>query len=158
ADDVIGTLATKAAGQGLEAVIVSGDKDFYQLIQPGISLLNPGRGGAAAVDEEWVDLSNAHERLGVAPHHVADYLGLIGDSSDNVPGVPGIGPKTAVQLIERFGSLEDILEHTAEVPNKRARESLEKSASAARLSKTLVTIRTDLEVPLDLEALECGPA
>ncbi len=157
ADDVIGTLAMKAAESGLEAVIVSGDKDFYQLIQPGICLLNPGRGGAAAIDEEWVDLSNAHERLGVAPHQVADYLGLIGDSSDNVPGVAGIGPKTAVQLIERFGSVEAILEHTAEVSNKRARESLEKSADAARLSKKLVTIQTDLPVPLDLGALECGP-
>src|SRR5690606_25321426 len=83
ADDVIGTLAVQAVEAGLEAVIVSGDKDFYQLIRPGICLLNPGRGGAAAVEEEWVDLSNARERLGVPPEHVTDYLGLIGDSSDN---------------------------------------------------------------------------
>ncbi len=157
ADDVIGTLATKAVESGLEAVIVSGDKDFYQLVRPGICLLNPGRGGSAAIEEEWVDVTNAHERLGVAPHHVPDYLGLIGDSSDNVPGVPGIGPKTAVQLIERFGSIENILAHTDEIPNKRARESLENSAQDALLSKSLVTIRTDLPVPLDLHALECGP-
>ncbi|MEX2584243.1 MAG: DNA polymerase I [Gemmatimonadota bacterium] len=157
ADDVIGTLATKAAVSGLEAVIVSGDKDFYQLIQPGVCLLNPGRGGPAAVDEEWVDVSNAHERLGVHPHHVADYLGLIGDSSDNVPGVRGIGPKTAIQLIEQFGSIEDILANTAEISGKRAREALEEAAADARLSKQLVTIMTDLEIGLDLEDLECGP-
>src|SRR5688500_1380345 len=92
ADDVIGTLAVQAVGQGLEAVIVSGDKDFYQLIRPHICLLNPGRGGAAGVEEEWVDMRNAHERLGVPPEHVADYLALIGDTSDNVPGAKGIGP------------------------------------------------------------------
>jgi len=119
ADDVIGTLAAKAVEQGLEAVIVSGDKDFYQLIRPHVCLLNPGRGGPAAVEEEWVDTRNAHERLGVPPERVVDYLGLIGDSSDNVPGVPGIGPKTAVQLIEEYGPVEAILEHAAEIKAKR---------------------------------------
>jgi DNA polymerase I len=157
ADDVIGTLATQAADAGLEAVIVSGDKDFYQLVGPGICLLNPGRGGPAAVEEEWVDLSNAHQRLGVPPHHVIDYLGLIGDSSDNIPGVRGIGPKTAVQLIQQFGSIEEILNHASEIPNKRAREALEQCSEEAMLSKSLVTIRTDLPVPLDLQDLECGP-
>jgi DNA polymerase-1 len=157
ADDVIGTIAHQARDAGLEAVIVSGDKDFYQLIQPGVVLLNPGRGGPAAVEEEWVDVTNAHERLGVPPAHVTDYLGLIGDSSDNVPGVKGIGPKTAIQLIEQYGTIEQILEHAAELPNKRARESLTALADDARLSKTLVTIRTDLPVTLDLHALECGP-
>ena len=157
ADDVIGTLAVRAAGDGLEAIIVSGDKDFYQLIRPGICLLNPGRGGANAVDEEWVDISNAHERLGVQPQHVADYLGLIGDSSDNVPGVKGIGPKTAIQLIEQFGSIDQIIARAEEVSNKRARESLVQYADDARLSRTLVTIQTDLPVNLDLGDLECGP-
>jgi DNA polymerase I len=157
ADDVIGTLAVQAAAQGLEAVIVSGDKDFYQLIQPGICLLNPGRGGPAAVEEEWVDESNAHLRLGVPPRHVVDYLGLIGDSSDNVPGVRGIGPKTAIQLIEQFGAIERILENAEQVTAKRAREALVEFADAARLSKSLVTIRTDLPFALDLDDLECGP-
>ncbi len=157
ADDVIGTLALQAADRGLEAVIVSGDKDFYQLIRPGISLLNPGRGGANAVEEEWVDLSNASERLGVPPHHVVDYLGLIGDSSDNVPGVRGVGPKTAISLIEQFGAIEQILERTAEIRGKRAREALEACGDDARLSKQLVTIKTDLGVELDLEELQCGP-
>jgi DNA polymerase-1 len=154
ADDVIGTLADRAAEQELETVIVSGDKDFYQLIRPHVCLLNPGRGGPQAVDEEWVDTRNAHERLGVPPEHVTDYLALIGDASDNVPGVPGIGPKTALQLIEQFGAVERILEHAEDVKAKRARESLLASREAALLSKQLVTIRRDLPVELDLEALK----
>jgi DNA polymerase I len=153
ADDVIGTLALRAEEQGLEAVIVSGDKDFYQLIRPGISLLNPGRGGNAMVDEEWVDARNAAERLGVPPHHVVDYLALIGDSSDNIPGAPGIGPKTAIQLIEQFGPVEDILARVDEIKAKRPRESLQQNADAVRMSKQLVTIMSDLPVPLELDAL-----
>jgi DNA polymerase I len=153
ADDVIGTLARQAVPVGVETVIVSGDKDFYQLIRDGVCLLNPGRGGASAVEEEWVDTRNAHERLGVAPERVVDYLGLIGDSSDNVPGVKGIGPKTAVQLIEQYGPIEEILAHAGEVSAKRAREALQANADAARLSKQLVTIRDDLPVALDLDRL-----
>jgi DNA polymerase I len=156
ADDVIGTLAARAVEAGMEAVIVSGDKDFYQLVRDGVCLLNPGRGGPAAVEEEWVDTSNAHERLGVGPERVVDYLGLIGDSSDNVPGVPGIGPKTACQLIEKYGPIESILEHAAEIPGKRAREALQQHAEDALLSKQLVTIRQDLPVGLDRHALELG--
>src|SRR5205807_760244 len=91
ADDVIGTLATQAAARGLQVVIVSGDKDFYQLIGPRIALLNPGRGGPAAVEEHWVDETNASERLGVPPERVTDYLALVGDTSDNVPGVKAWG-------------------------------------------------------------------
>ena len=155
ADDVIGTLAKKAEAQGLETVIVSGDKDFYQLIRPHVCLLNPGRGGPTAVEEEWVDTRNAHERLGVQPDRVVDYLGLIGDSSDNVPGVKGIGPKTAIQLIEEYGPIEALLARTAEVKSKRAREALEAFADSALLSKKLVTIRDDLPVDLDLEGLRC---
>jgi DNA polymerase I len=155
ADDVIGTLTEQAAEQGLETVIVSGDKDFYQLLRDGVCLLNPGRGGPNAVDEEWVSVSNAHQRLGVPPDRVVDYLGLIGDSSDNVPGVPGIGPKTAIQLIEQFGPIEEIVARAEEVTGKRAREALQANAGAALLSKRLVTIRTDLPIPLDLDALRC---
>jgi DNA polymerase-1 len=154
ADDVIGTLAAKAVDAGLETVIVSGDKDFYQLIRPHVCLLNPGRGGPTAVEEEWVDTRNANERLGVVPGHVVDYLGLIGDASDNVPGVPGIGPKTAVQLIEEYGSIEQILQNASQIKGKRARESLEAFGDKALLSKQLVTIRDDLDIPLDLEALQ----
>ena len=153
ADDVIGTLAKRAAAAGYEAVIVSGDKDFYQLIGDHICLLNPGRGGSAGVEEEWVDLGNAGDRLGVPPEHVVDYLALIGDSSDNIPGAKGIGPKTAIQLIEKYGSVDDILAHAEEVSNKRARESLMTSADDIRMSKTLVTIMDDLPIDLELNAL-----
>ncbi|HXE58387.1 MAG TPA: DNA polymerase I [Gemmatimonadales bacterium] len=153
ADDVIGALATAAAARGLTAVIVSGDKDFYQLIGPGIALLNPGRGGPAAVDEQWVDEQNAAERLGVPPHQVADYLALVGDASDNVPGVKGIGGKTAVELLAQFGDLETILARAAEVKGKRAREALLAHADEARLSRRLVTIKRDVPVALDIEAL-----
>ncbi len=153
ADDVIGTLATKALDQGLETVIVTGDKDFYQLIHPSICMLNPGRGGPSGIEEEWVDVRNASERLGVPPERVVDYLGLIGDSSDNIPGARGIGPKTALQLIEAYGAVEDVLAHADEVPNKRARQALKEYADDVRLSKELVTIRRDLPIELDMEAL-----
>src|SRR5207245_203872 len=104
ADDVIGTLATQGAARGVQVVVVSGDKDLYQLVRPGIALLNPGRGGPAAVEEHWVDATNAHERLGVPPERVVDYLALVGDSSDNVPGVKGVGEKTARELLASTSS------------------------------------------------------
>lgn len=158
ADDVIGTLARKGRASGVNVVIVSGDKDFYQLIEPGVWLLNPGRGGPAAVDEQWVGVPNAHERLGVPPDRVTDYLALVGDSSDNVPGVKGIGEKTAVALIEQFGPLEEIIRRREEIEKKRPREALETHIVEAHLSKQLVTIRRDLEIELDLTALHVQPA
>src|SRR5256714_9800875 len=124
ADDVIGALATAAATRGLRAVIVSGDKDFYQLIAPGIVLLNPGRGGPAAVEEHWVDESNASERFGVSPQRVVDFLALVGDSSDNVPGVKGVGEKTALELLQRYGDLDGVLAGAASISGKRAREAV----------------------------------
>src|SRR2546430_15222017 len=102
ADDVIGTLATHAAGAGFRVVIVSGDKDFYQLIGPNVVLLNPGRGGPAAVEEQWVDESNASERLGVPPARVVDYLALVGDSSDNIPGAKGGGEEPAADPLRTY--------------------------------------------------------
>ncbi len=153
ADDVIGTLARKASAAGIESVIVSGDKDFHQLVGKGVHLLNPGRGGPQGVAAEWVDETNATERLGVPPSQVVDYLALIGDSSDNVPGAPGVGPKTAIKLLEEFGSVEALIERAGEVSGKRAREALEEHADQIRLSKRLVTILDDLPVPLDLDRL-----
>ncbi len=153
ADDVIGTLCRLAENAAVDSVIVSGDKDFYQLIRPGVSLLNPGRGGQAAVDEEWVDTRNAAERLGVPPERVCDYLALIGDSSDNVPGARGIGPKTALQLIGEHGPVESILEVAESIRGKRAREALLEHREDVLLSKALVTIKQDLPVELDLDAL-----
>ena len=157
ADDVIGTLATQGAARGLQVVIVSGDKDLYQLVGPGISLLNPGRGGPAAVEEHWVDATNAHERLGVPPERVVDYLALVGDSSDNVPGVKGVGEKTARELLDAYGDLDGVLARAAEIPGKRAREAVLVHADLARLSRELVTIRRDVPVTLDLDALRVRP-
>ena len=152
ADDVIGTLVKQSVDRSLNVVVVSGDKDFQQLIRPGVWLLNPGRGGPAGVEEHWVGVDNASERLGVPPHRVTDYLALVGDSSDNVPGVKGIGDKTAVELVGQFGDLESILSHAQQIAKKRPREALLEHAENARLSKELVTIRDDLEVCLDLDA------
>jgi len=153
ADDVIGTLALKGLEQKLNVVIVSGDKDFQQLVKPGVWLLNPGRGGPAGVEEHWVSVDNASERLGVPPEYVVDYLALVGDSSDNVPGVRGIGDKTACELVSQYGTLESILEHASEVSKKRPREALLQYADNARLSKELVTIRDNLAVDFDEETM-----
>ena len=153
ADDVIGTLARQAGEQALETVIVSGDKDFVQLIRPGVKVLNPWHGRPGRTTEKWWDMDNATERLGVPPHLVVDYLALLGDASDNVPGVRGIGEKTAHALIERWGPLENILAHVSEVEPKRARTALEANVANGVMSKQLVTIRTDLEIALDLNTL-----
>lgn len=156
ADDVIGTLARRAEAAGMETVIVSGDKDFYQLVGPRIHLMNPGRGGSTGVEAEWVDEASAPNKFGVPPELVVDYLALVGDSSDNVPGAPGIGPKTALSLLQAYGSVEEILAHASEVSGKRARVSLLENADGVRLSKQLVTIRID--APLgDLELEDLRP-
>jgi len=145
ADDVIGTLARKAREAGVEAVVVSGDKDFHQLIGDGVHLLNPGRGGANGVAAEWVDERNATERLGVAPTQVVDYLALIGDSSDNVPGAPGIGPKTAVKLLEEYGSLDAIssagTRFAESAPAPPCRSTMSRSCSRAVWSPSWMTCR-----------------
>jgi DNA polymerase-1 len=154
ADDVIGTLVTQSVAQKLNVVVVSGDKDFQQLVQPGVWLLNPGRGGPAGVEEHWVSVENGSERLGVPPDRVTDYLALVGDSSDNIPGVRGIGEKTACELVGQYGDLESILAHASEIPKKRPREALLEFAENARLSKELVTIRNDLPLSLDLGTMK----
>jgi DNA polymerase-1 len=153
ADDVIGTLADAGVERGLQVVIVSGDKDFYQLVGPRIALLNPGRGGPASVDETWVDEGNASERLGVEPRQVVDFLALVGDSSDNIPGVKGIGGKGAQKLLSEYGDLDTILSRAADVTAKRTREALLTQADSARLSRELVTIKRDVPVELDAGAL-----
>lgn len=153
ADDVIGTLARQSAEQGMDVVIVSGDKDFQQLVRPGIWLLNPGRGGPASVEEQWVSVENGSERLGIPPAYVTDYLALVGDSSDNVPGVKGVGDKTARDLVAEFGNLEAILAAAPTLTKKRPREALLEHADLARLSKNLVTIKEDLPLTLTLDEL-----
>ena len=153
ADDVIGTLARQAADQQINAVIVSGDKDFAQLVRPGVSILNPWHGRPGFTTEKWYDVQNAGERLGVPAERVVDYLALLGDSSDNIPGVKGIGEKTAHALIGQFGPLESILGHVAEVEPARARNALLQYGDKGILSKELLTIRQDLAMRLDLSTL-----
>jgi len=151
ADDVIGTLAHQGVAAGLNVVVVSGDKDFHQLVRPGVWLLNPGRGGPASVDEHWVGVENGSERLGVPPERTVDFLALVGDASDNVPGVKGIGEKGAQELIAEFGDLEQILANVDRITKKRPREALQQYEAEARLSKKLVTICTDCNVTLELD-------
>ncbi len=154
ADDVIGTLARRARAGAVDSVIVSGDKDFYQLVGPGVRLYQPGRSGAG---EQWVDETNAAGKLGVGPSRVVDYLALVGDASDNVPGARGVGPKTAVRLLNDFGSLEALLDRLGEVKSRNVAESLSENRDKVLLSRELVTIRTDVEVEVEIEALRAGP-
>ena len=154
ADDVIGTIARQATEARMNVVIVSGDKDFAQLLRPGVWILNPWHGRPGATTEKWYDTGNASERLGVPAERVVDFLALKGDSSDNVPGVKGIGDKSAIELISKWGPLEEILAHVEQVEPTRARNALREYGANGTLSKQLVTIRDDLPVELDLGALK----
>ena len=153
ADDVIGTLAVKAAEAGFEVAIVTGDKDFFQLVHDGIKVYNPKEDGT------WFDADGVKEKFGVTPEQVVDVLALMGDSIDNIKGVPGIGEKGARDLIAQYGSLEELLAHAADVPNKRYREGLLGHADDARQSRELARIRTDVPVAFDVNALRYrGPS
>jgi DNA polymerase I len=145
ADDVIGTLAKRAAAAGKDVWIVSGDKDMLQLVDERVRLYNVMKPGAEGVD--LVGPAEARTKFGVGPERIIDLLGLMGDSSDNVPGVPGVGEKTALRLIETYGALEDVLARADEVPQAKLRENLKANAELARLSKRLVTIHTDVPLP-----------
>ncbi|HET7617047.1 MAG TPA: DNA polymerase I [Vicinamibacterales bacterium] len=147
ADDVIGTLATKAIAAGFEVAIVTGDKDFYQLVHDGIKVYNPKDEGT------WYDAAGVKEKFGVTPEQVVDVLALMGDSIDNIKGVPGIGEKGARDLIATYGTLDALIEHASEVTNKRYREGLLNHAEDARQSRTLARIHTDCPVDFDPEAL-----
>ncbi len=146
ADDVLGTLAKQAAAAGFEVVLVSADKDLMQLVGPRVSLLHTGR-------DKLYDPALVEADFGVPPNKVTDVLGLMGDASDNVPGVPGVGEKGAKKLIAEFGSVEELLDRAGEVQRKSYRESLLKNRELAELSKDLVTIHTDLDLQLDPEGL-----
>ena len=146
ADDIIGTLARRAEKEGVMTMMVTGDKDFMQLISPMIKMYKPGKSGG---DPEIVEEEGVMEKFGVTPDRVIDVLGLIGDKSDNVPGVPGVGEKTAIPLIQKYGSMEAVYEHAEEIPQKGLREKLIANRETAFLSKHLVTI--DTAVPLDID-------
>ena len=147
ADDVIGTLATKAVAAGFEVAIVTGDKDFFQLVHDGIKVYNPRDDGT------WYDAAAVREKFGVAPEQVVDVLALMGDSIDNIKGVPGIGEKGAKDLIAQYGDIEALLKHAGEVTNKRYREGLQAHAEDARQSRELARIRTDVPVDFDPASL-----
>ena len=148
ADDVIGTLALRAAAQGMEAVIVSGDKDLMQLIGDRVRMFDPGKGDSGV----WYGHDDVVERFGVGPERVPDALALIGDAADNVPGVRGIGEVTAKKLMEQYGTLEALYAHVDELKG-RQRENIEAGRDQAFASRELVIIKTD--VPLDIAPGDC---
>ena len=157
ADDVIATLAPQGVAAGLEVCIVSGDKDLLQLVETGVWILNPWHGPPGRTTEKWYGMENAHERLGVPPERIVDYLALVGDSADNVPGVKGIGDKGALALIQQWGTVEEMLAHAAEVEPTRTRNALINHEADARLSKELVTLHRNLPLTLDLSTLVLDP-
>jgi DNA polymerase-1 len=146
ADDVIGTLATRAAVEGFEVAIVSIDKDFFQMVHDGIRVYDPREDGT------WFDEAGVVEKFGVKPSQVVDVLALVGDTSDNVAGVPGIGKKGAVDLITQFGSLDALLEQAGALKPKQ-RDALTNHREDALRSRELVTIRTDVPIEVDFESL-----
>lgn len=154
ADDVIGSLSSTLAADGMQVIVVTGDSDLLQLVDDNVLVALPGVKRFGDVRE--YDPAAVVERYGFGPEFVADYKGLVGDTSDNIPGVPGIGDKTAKALIARFGSLEDIIEHVDEVTPTRARNALLANLDSARQSKHLATIVRDLDIPLDLESARVG--
>ncbi len=145
ADDLLGTVATAGEAAGLEVVIVSGDKDLMQLVSPRVSLWDPGKA-------QWIRTQEVEARWGVGPEWVTQVLALAGDTSDNIPGVPKIGDKTAAQLIQAFGSVENLLAHLDRVPQPLRRRNLSDHAGQARLSLQLATIDRAVPIAFSLEA------
>jgi DNA polymerase-1 len=151
ADDVLGALAEQAAKQKLDVLLVTNDKDMMQLVGDGIRVLRAGTGGIK--NDVIVDAARVKEILGVAPEQVVDYMALFGDSIDNIPGAKGIGEKGAAELIQKYGNVENALDHAAEVPNKRYREALQQQREQVLLSKQLARIATDVPVTLELDKM-----
>jgi DNA polymerase-1 len=149
ADDLIATLARKLEREGMETVIVSGDKDLMQLVSSRVSMYDP-------MKDKTFQVPEVKERFGVSPDKVVEVMGLMGDTSDNIPGVPGIGPKIAGQLIEEFGSIEELLKKVDRVKNARVRASLDRHAEQARLSRELATLDSDAPLDWALDNLKIG--
>src|SRR5512139_2330402 len=149
ADDVIGTVAKGLASEA-DVVIVTGDKDILQLVDDHITVYD-------TMKEKRFGSGEVIERFGVPPEQVVEVMGLTGDAIDNIPGVPGIGEKTAIPLIQRFGSIENLLLHLEEIPQKKLREKLETHGELARISRQLATIRTDVPLSYRLEDLALSP-
>jgi DNA polymerase-1 len=149
ADDLIGTLAAQAASQGLEVVIVTGDKDMFQLLSPVVRIFDP-------VKDKVLTEEDCLDRFGVEPARVVEVMGLMGDATDNIPGVKGIGEKTAKKLIAEFGTIENLLAHLSEVKGDKLRGLLEAHADEARQSRKLATIVTDCPVTFERERFRLG--
>ena len=144
ADDIIGTLAKRCEQAGVKVIIASGDKDFMQLVSANILMMD-------TMKNISYDVEGVRKRFGVGPDRVIDILGLAGDTSDNVPGVPGVGEKTALKLVQEFGSMEGVLENAGKIKGRGLSEKLREFADQARMSRDLVTIRTDVPIDSDLE-------
>ncbi|HZV75837.1 MAG TPA: DNA polymerase I [Conexibacter sp.] len=149
ADDVIASLAEKAKAAGVPVVIVTGDRDSFQLVDEGVSIMATARG---ITETKLYDRQGVIDRYGITPELVPDFIGLKGDTSDNIPGVPGIGDKTAAQLLQEYGTLEGVLEHAPEIRATRRRENLIAHAEDARISKQLATMVRDIPVDVDVAA------
>jgi DNA polymerase-1 len=144
ADDIIGTLAHRYAGPELKAIIVSGDKDLMQLVSDNVLM-------ADTMKDKTYDVAAVKERFGVGPEKVAEVLGLMGDTSDNIPGVPSVGPKTAQRLIRQYGTIENVINNVDSIRNTPLRKAITEFADQARLSRDLATIRTDVDMAFELE-------
>ncbi len=150
ADDLIGTFARRAAADGFDVWCVTGDKDYFQLVDNHVRIYYPRRGSEPP---DKLGREEVKAKFGVYPEQVIDKLALMGDSSDNIPGIPGIGPKTADKLLEQFGSLETILEKYNEIKARGVREKVAAGRESALLSKKLVTIDTDVPVEFDIDKI-----
>jgi DNA polymerase-1 len=150
ADDVIASLARCAREEGIDVMVVTGDRDAYQLVGPGVRVMSTSRG---ITETKVYDEAAVEERYGVPPELITDLMGLRGDTSDNIPGVPGIGEKTATQLLQRFGSLEKVLESVEEISGAKRKQNLLEHADDARMSKQLATLQYDIDTGVELAAV-----
>ena len=144
ADDLIGTLTVRAGEKGWRTVIISGDKDLLQLVNENVVMID-------TMKDKTYDAAAVKEKFGVGPDKVVEMLGLMGDTSDNIPGVPGIGPKTAQRLIEEYGTVENVISNTENLKNVKLRESFRRHAEQARLSRQLANIRKDIPIDFDFQ-------
>jgi DNA polymerase-1 len=151
ADDLIGSLARQAAENKVDTVIVTGDNDTLQLVAPSVRVITPGGYSQRFSEAKEYDEEAVREKYGIDPAFLADYKGLVGDKSDNIPGVSGVGDKTARQLIQKYGTIEEIYEHLDEIGSTRARNALAGQKKQALLSKRLATIVTEVPIALDLD-------
>ena len=154
ADDVIATLTKRAVQEGIEVMVVTGDRDAYQLVDDGhVKIMTTSRG---ITDTRVYDREGVIDRYGIPPELIPDFIGLKGDTSDNIPGVPGIGDKTAAQLLNQFGTLEEVLAHVEDISGRKRQENLREHAEDARVSKRLATMFRDVEVDFDVAAAAAG--